>query len=167
MPKNEIQRRLRRAKDSERRAAKWMIEHDGPDPRYPPGSLLVTSTGRVGHVTGLQFDILSRTYAGENKHTKVPAGLWKFWKQIVSVAAKQGKEPCIILEPAMPETRVDGTPIPVMHMISERRHGELLRAERALIAIQEATVQPTDCVCSQCNPHTDGKYRLGLHWSAE
>lgn len=113
------------------------MEHDGPDPRYPPGSLLVTSTGRVGHITGLQFDILSKTYAGENKHIKVPANLWKFWKQIVNVAFKQGKEPCIVLEPAMDEKRIDGLPIPVMHMISEARHAELLRCERELIRLQE------------------------------
>ena len=138
--KNDIQRRLRRAKDSERRTAKWMQEHDGPDPRYMPGGLLVTSTGRVGHITGLQFDCLSRTYATENKHMKVPANLWKFWKQIVAVSAKQGKTPCLVLEPAMPETRVDGTPIPVMHMISDSRHAELLRCERALIELQEAGV---------------------------
>lgn len=133
---NDIQRRLRRAKDSERRAAKWFMEHDGPDPRFPPGSLLVTSTGRVGHVTGLQFDILSKTYAAENKHIRVPANLWKFWKQIVNVAFKQGKEPCLVLEPAMPEKRIDGLPIPVMHMISEQRHAELLRCEKALVELQ-------------------------------
>lgn len=135
--RNEIQRRLRRAKDSERRTAKWMQEHDGPDPRFRPGSMLVTSTGRVGHVTNLQFDALSRTYATENKHIKVPAGLWKFWKQIVNVAFKNGKEPCLVLDPAMGEKRTDGIPIPAMHMISASRHAELLRCERELIRLQE------------------------------
>lgn len=135
-PRNDIQRRIRRAKDSERDTAKWMQLHDGPDPRYPPGSILVTKSGRVGHVSGLQFDALSRTYATENKHIKMPAILWGFWKQIVNVAFRNGKEPCLVIDPAMPEKRIDGVPIPTLHIISESRHAELLRCERALIELQ-------------------------------
>lgn len=134
---NEVQKRLRRAKDSERRTAKWMQEHDGPDPDHKPGeSMLVTSTGRVGHLTHLQFDALSRTYATENKNVKVPMNFWRWWVQVVNVAHKYGKTPCLVIDPAVDQKRTDGTPIPGMHVISPERHAELLKAERELLRLQ-------------------------------
>lgn len=119
-----IKRRLNRAKASERRGAKWLLKHDGPDPRFRPGGGIVTTTGRVGHVTGLQFDMLSRTYAGENKQMKVWAGLWGFWLKIVEKAKEQGKEPLLRIEPTN-----DGH-APTLHIITEDRHAELLGYEK-------------------------------------
>ena len=130
---NEIQRRLRRAKDSERRFAKWLVEHDGPHPRYIPGGGIASSTGRVGHVTGLQFDCVSMTYAGENKQQKVWAGLWGFWKQVVDVARREHLEPVLRIEP----TNEDKAGYPNLHIITEERHAQLLAYERQVRSMNE------------------------------
>ena len=87
----------------------------------------------MGHITGLQFDVISKTYAAENKQVKVPARLWKWWKQILDVAATQNKEALLRIEP----TNIDlGVPlklrkkVPSIHMLTEARHAELLEAEK-------------------------------------
>lgn len=134
MERNAIQRRLRRAKDSERRMGKWFLEHDGPDPHLKPGGGVVTTTGRVGHITGLQFDILSRHYAGENKNEKVPATWWQYWLKVVAKAIEMGKTPVLRVEPTNDLTQtVLGRKVPNLHMISEERHAELLGYERAAL----------------------------------
>jgi hypothetical protein len=73
-------------------------------------------------ITGLQFDCLSLSYAGENKQQKVWAGLWGFWKKIVSKAAEQRKEPVLRIEP----TNADAARVPILHIITEDHHAELL-----------------------------------------
>lgn len=122
----EAQRQLRRSKESERRLGRWLLEHDGPDPQFLPGGGIVTSTGRIGHINELQVDVLSKTYAAENKQMKVPASTWRFWVKIVGRAREMGKEPLLRFEPTNEEHRN----IPILHVISEERHAELLRAER-------------------------------------
>lgn len=86
----------------------------------------MSTTGRVGNITGLQFDCLSLSYAGENKQIKVWAGLWGFWKKIVEKALDQRKEPCLRIEP----TNADAKGVPILHIITEDRHAELLDIER-------------------------------------
>ena len=120
---------------------RWFIEHDGPDSRFPPGGGLVSTTGRVGHVTGLQFDILSRHYAGENKHEKVPATWWKYWLKVVSKAIEQGKAPVLRVEPTNDDAATAlGRRVPNLHIITEERHAELLGYERAAIEGTDAPV---------------------------
>lgn len=132
--RDSARRLLRRSKESERKMGRWLLKHDGPDPRFRPGGGLVTTTGRVGHITGLQFDTLSKTYAGENKNIKVWAGLWGFWKQIVDKAREQGKEPVLRIEPS----NEDKSGYPVLHIITEERHAALLDLERASQETAEA-----------------------------
>jgi hypothetical protein len=116
---------------------KWLLAYDGPDPRMRPGMGTVSSTGRVGHITALRFDTLSRTYAGESKQVIVPAKLWKWWILINEVSFQNGKKPLIRIEPtnASP-THVNGKLIPYLHIITEERHRELLEAERRLLDIE-------------------------------
>ncbi len=128
--RSEAQRRLRRSKDSERRLAKWLQSHDGPDPVMKPGNGIVSDTGRVGHVTALQFDAISLHYAAENKQERVPATWWKFWNKIVEKANEWGKEPLLRIEPS----NEDRAGVPIIHMITEQRHEELLRYEAAFYA---------------------------------
>jgi hypothetical protein len=131
--RNDIQRRLRRAKDSERRFGKWLLLHNGPDPRYQLGGGVVTTTGRVGHITGLQFDILSLDYTGENKNEKVPATWWNYWTKVFAKSIEEGKHPCIRIEPTNDAARtVLGRKVPNLHLISEERHAELLDIERSV-----------------------------------
>lgn len=119
---------LRRAKRSERDFAKWLIAHDGPDPRYKH---MTTSTGRIGHINQIRADCLSMTYLGENKNEKVPKRLAEWWQLICEKAIEWGKEPVLRWEPPNgADYKVAGKPLPEMHIISAARHAELLRKER-------------------------------------
>ena len=127
----ETQRRLARSKESERKLGRFLLEHDGPDPRWRPGGGLSSSTGRVGHITELQLDVISLHYGAENKQMIVPGILWGFWKKVVQRANEQGKTPLLRWEPTNEDKYVEGVKIPPMHIISEARHAELLGYERA------------------------------------
>lgn len=125
---NEIQRRIRKSKESERTLGKWLLKHDGDDPRW---SGISSSTGRVGFITNLQFDVVSKTYAAENKNVKMPATYLKWWLQILDVARTQGKEALLRIEPTN-DVKILGIPKKVssLHIITEERHAELLRKEK-------------------------------------
>jgi hypothetical protein len=127
MTLSDAQRRIKKSKQSERDLGHWLLEHDGPDTRLRG---LTTSTGRVGHLTHLQFDVMSNRYAAENKQVKVPAKLWGWWKQIVTIATAQGKDALLRIEPT--NTRVDGTKDrgPDLHILTAERHAELLAKEK-------------------------------------
>jgi hypothetical protein len=118
--RNENQRRLQRSKQSERDFGKFLLEHDGSDPFW---SQVASSTGRVGQITDLQFDVVSRTYAGENKLVKVPKKLLGWWAQIVDVAAKHNKEPLLRIVPSNEGEYEE------MHIITKSRHQHLLELE--------------------------------------
>lgn len=120
MGRSEAQRRLDRSKQSERDLGHWLLEHNGPCPDY---SKIASSTGRVGHITELQFDVVSLNYAAENKHVKVPKKLLGWWDQIVRIAQKHGKQPLLRLDPSN-----DGKH-PELHIITKERHEYLLDME--------------------------------------
>lgn len=124
---------LRRSKESEREGGKWFIEHDGPDPRFPPGNGIVTKTGRVGHVNSLQYDIHSARYAVENKHVRLNATWLGWWVKIVSRAMEHGKHPCLRIDPSnkpgMFVYNGHRYKLPVMHIITAERHAQLLAYE--------------------------------------
>lgn len=70
-------RRLRRrAKDSERGIAKRMSYVDGPDPAF---ANIASSTGRIGHITGIRVDAISKNYVTENKNRKIPSWMAAAW----------------------------------------------------------------------------------------
>jgi hypothetical protein len=129
MPLNSIQKIQRRAKQAERDVGHWMLEHDGPDPIW---SRVASSTGRTGHITQLQMDVVSLHYATEVKNIKMSAKLLGFWQQIQDIAAKQGKDACLVIQPSNPLPRREGMPkrFNTWHVITEERHAELLEAER-------------------------------------
>lgn len=118
---------LRYSKDSEREGGRWLLEHDGPDdrPGFAPGGGLVTHTGRVGHIHELQYDLASRTYAAENKNVLLNATWVKWWLQVIAKARDAGKEPLLRIDPS---NKPKGS-VPDMHIITEARHAQLLRAE--------------------------------------
>jgi hypothetical protein len=155
---SDAKRRLRRSKDDERRGAKWLMEHDGPDPKFKPGGGIVSSTGRVGHVTALQFDALSLHYAMENKNEKMgsllwtqwntvvrdgiqivsevlPAELGRYWLKVNQRAEEWGKAPMIRINPTNDAISFpNGKRVPPLHIITEDRHAELLSYERLFLA---------------------------------
>jgi hypothetical protein len=137
MPISEQKRRLRKSKQAERDSGRWLLDNDGPDPIWQNVS---SSTGRVGHITQLQFDVVSRNYAGEVKNIIVPARLFGFWLKIVSIASSHGKNPVLIIVPNNEHKQV-GVPkkAPSLHIITEERHAELLRKERLADGISSAS----------------------------
>lgn len=129
------QRRLKRSKASERALGRHLIENDGPDPRLAPGGGIVSSTGRVGHISALQYDVVSRTYAAENKQVVMPAILFRWWLQICQVARSNGKEPLLRWEPSNTDAPRGVEP---MVIITQSRHADLLAYEGLFTEKQEA-----------------------------
>lgn len=135
MTLNDIQRRIKRSKQSERDLGHWLQKHDGVDPRWVG---IASSALRVGHITGLQFDCVSMTYVAENKQVKLPATLLKWWIQINQIAVAQGKEALLRIEPTN-DVKSYGVPKKVasLHILTEDRHAELLRKEREYDSVAE------------------------------
>ncbi len=125
-PLNDIQRRIKRSKQSERDGGHWLQQHDGDDPAWKH---VASSTGRVGHITGLQFDMVSLHYTTENKQIKLPARFLQFWLQIVDISVTHGKDALLRIEPTNELVGLRKR-APIMHIITEDRHAELLRKER-------------------------------------
>lgn len=128
MTLSDAQRRLRRSKEVERDVGRWLLQHDGPDPLMVG---IASSTGRVGHITGMQIDVLSKTYATEVKNIKMPIKFLAFWDKIVARAVERGKEPLLVVEPSNLQVGMRKH-VPRLHIISEDRHEELLRKEKEI-----------------------------------
>jgi hypothetical protein len=144
MPRSDAQRLIAKSKQSERDLGKWMLEHDGPDPAMRG---IASSTGRVGHITQMQFDVISRTYASENKNVRLSKTFLQWWLQILDVAADRGKVPLLSIEPSnvVPSSLNGGRArkIPRMHIITEDRHAELLRAEQRVAELEALASETT------------------------
>lgn len=128
-------RLLRKSKESERDLGKWLLEHDGPD----DGVLgkMASSAGRVGHLKTLQFDTVSRSYAGENKRVRLNKTQMTWWLQILSIAAKYGKHALLSIEPSN-EVKPK---VPRMHVITAERHAELLAYEKVCATCAECSTR--------------------------
>jgi len=123
----------RRAKDSERGIARRMLEADGPDQNF---SKIASSTGRIGHITGIRVDAVSRNYFTENKNRKLPTWLVDAWLLINQRARDFDKHALLHVEPPnMPRDYVLNTvkyKLDNMAIITQPRHEQLILAERAL-----------------------------------
>lgn len=118
---SEAQRRLRKSKESERELGRFLLVYNGQDPLWVN---IASSTGRVGQITDLQFDVVSNDYASENKNVRVGKNLLAWWDQICMIAAKHGKYPMLRLDPTNEGKHAE------MHIISAERHARLLEIER-------------------------------------
>jgi len=117
----------RRWKNVEREFARWLTEHDGKDARL---SGLTTSTGRIGDLTHLQADVLSRSFLGEVKNEKAPAKIARYWQKIADRAIDWGKDPILYLKFSdAAKYPVVGKPLPAMCVITQDRLQELLDKE--------------------------------------
>ena len=127
----------RRAKNSERSIARRMQEIDGADPIYKN---VTSSTGRVGHITGMQIDAISKNYVIENKNRTMPMWLNKAWIQILQRAIDFNKHPLLHIEPSniIKEFPINGVKRRTdnMAIITQDRHEDLIRAERLFLEIQ-------------------------------
>ena len=124
---------IRRAKDSERNIARRMIEVDGPDPFYRN---VTSSTGRVGHITGMQIDAISLNYVTENKNRSMPLWINKAWIQILQKASDLGKHALLHMEPSNIAKVYPSNGIKKktdnMAIITQTRHEDLILSEKAL-----------------------------------
>jgi hypothetical protein len=133
------QRRLRRrAKDSERGIAKRMVAADGPDPSF---SKIASSTGRIGHISGLRIDAVSRTYVTENKNRKMPTWLITAWVLLNQRGEDFQKNILLHVDPPnMPhEYQSQGLKkkLDTMAIIKQSRHEELIKKEKALGELEQ------------------------------
>lgn len=134
------QKRLRmRAKRSERAIAKRMTLIDGKDPAFEK---IASSTGRIGHITGIRADAVSAHYIIENKNRKLPAWLINAWVLINQKGYDFRKEVLLHIEPPnMPkEIPVNGVKerLENLSIITQSRHEDLIQKEKALEAVEEA-----------------------------
>lgn len=122
----------RRAKDSERNIARNMLAADGPDPNF---AKIASTTGRIGHITGIRVDAVSKNYFTENKNRKVPSWMTAAWLLINQRARDFDKHALLHLEP--PNMARDYMlnsvkyKLDTMAVITQPRHEELIRTERA------------------------------------
>ena len=146
---NEARRLRRRAKDSERGIAKRMVAVDGPDPAFRN---IATSTGRIGHISGIRVDAVSQNYVTENKNRKVPTWMIDAWVLINQRAEDFGKNALLHVEPPnMPrDIVINGRTIKLdtMAILSQTRHEDLIRTEKAFkiaeIILYGMMKNPTD-----------------------
>ena len=135
---------IRRSKQSERDIGKRMLDADGPDPMF---SKIASSTGRVGHITSLRFDTVSRTYATENKNRKLPVWLINAWILINQRASDFHKNALLHIEPPnAPKTiPLNGQQVKLgnMAIITQEHHEELIHHEQALAVVIEILQEET------------------------
>ena len=136
-----------RAKRSERSVAKSMLAADGPAPEFRG---IATSTGRVGHITNLQFDAVSRSHVTENKNRMMPSWLIKAWIQINQRALDFRKEALLHIDPPnMPKTFIlngKREPLSTMAIITEKHMEHLVSRDRMLSQIEEAGLESMDAI---------------------
>lgn len=122
----------RRAKDSERNVARRMLEADGPDPNF---AKIASSTGRIGHITGIRVDAVSKNYFTENKNRKVPSWMTAAWLLINQRARDFDKHALLHVEPPnmVKDYLLNGVKykLDTMAIVTQPRHEELIRTERA------------------------------------
>lgn len=133
----------RRAKNSERNISRRMLEVDGPDPVYRN---VTSSTGRVGHITGMQIDAISKNYVIENKNRTMPAWINTAWIQILQRGIDFGKHALLHMEPSniAKEFPINGVKHKTdnMAIITQTRHESLIISEKYLFAIREIIESP-------------------------
>jgi hypothetical protein len=130
---DEQHRLARRAKNSEREIARRMLKADGPDPAF---ANIISSTGRVGHITGMRIDAVSKTYVTENKNRKMPSWLIDAWILINQRAVSFNKNLLLHVDPPnMPREfpcELGTKKLSTMAIITQERHEELIRKEQEL-----------------------------------
>lgn len=138
---------IRRSKKSERTIARSMQDVDGPDPNF---RRIASSTGRVGHITSLQFDAVSRSYVTENKNRSLPGWLIKAWVQINQLAVNYHKDVLLHIEPPnMPKTFLvngENHKLSTLAVITQAHHEDLIKRSRLMASIEQAFMESTSTV---------------------
>lgn len=122
---------LRRSKNSERTVGKRFVALDGPDPAFQH---IATSTGRIGHITNIRADTVSRFHLVENKNRTLPLWMINAWILILQRADDFDKIPVFHLDPPnlpkeYPHNGVKKK-VDTMAVIPQNRYEELVKMER-------------------------------------
>lgn len=124
---------MRRSKNSERESARHMVSVDGIDPMY---AKIASSTGRVGFITGMRIDGVSKNYVIENKNRVLPKWLIDAWILILQRSEDFQKYALLHLDPpnAPREYQINGVKrkTSTMYIITEARHDDLITKEKEL-----------------------------------
>ena len=127
----------RRAKDAERAIAKRMTAVDGPDPKFRN---IASSTGRIGHITGMQVDAVSLTYVIEEKNRKIPTWMSLAWLKINQKGILFGKNILFHLTPPnnARDFIVEGQrhKLDTMAVITQTRHEDLIKTEKVVVELE-------------------------------
>lgn len=127
----------RRAKNSERNIARRMTDIDGADPAFKH---IASSTGRIGMITGIRVDAVSKNYVTEAKNRVLPKWLIDAWLLINQRSIDFSKNALLHLEPpnAPRDFVLNGMKykLGTMAIITQDRHEDLIRAERLFLEIQ-------------------------------
>lgn len=128
---------MRRSKGSERDISKRMVAADGPDPAFKN---IASSTGRVGFITNMRIDAVSKNYVIENKNRVLPKWQVDAWVLINQRAIDFDKHALLHLDPPnVPRTMpINGQQkkLDSMAVITQTRHEELIQKERELEELQ-------------------------------
>jgi hypothetical protein len=114
-----------------------MVAADGPDPAF---SKIASSTGRIGHISGIRVDAVSRTYVTENKNRKMPTWLIQAWLLINQKGDEFQKNILLHVDPPnMPrdyQSQGLKKKLDTMAIICQSRHEELIIKEKALAELE-------------------------------
>lgn len=128
----------RRWKGSERGLGTDMQNADGEDPKYRG---VASSTGRVGFITGMRFDTVSRTYVNEDKNRPLPKWLIDAWILIIQISIDKQKNAHLRLNPpnVPSHIKVNGEKFktPSMSVITYDHHLELVSQVRVLSDLEK------------------------------
>lgn len=143
----------RRSKKSERDIARRMVQVDGPDPAFEH---IASSTGRIGHITNIRVDAISKNYVTENKNRLLPKWLMDAWLLINQRAVDFNRNCLLHLDPPnMPKDFVingERKKLSTLAVITQDRHEELIRAESvrdAVLSVLFGPLERTDAEAMQ------------------
>lgn len=126
----------RRSRKSEQDIARRMTQIDGPDPAFQH---IASSIGRIGHITNIRVDAISKHYVTENKNRLLPKWLIDAWLLINQRAVDFDKNCLLHLDPPnMPrDFPINGErkKLSTMAVITQARHEELIKSELRLSLI--------------------------------
>jgi hypothetical protein len=127
----------RRSKRSERSIARRMQDVDGEAPEF---ARIASSTGRVGHITNLRIDAVSKNYVTENKNRVLPTWLIKAWILINQRSIDFNKHALLHIDPPnMPKTiPLNGKheKLDTIALLGQTWHEELLIRDQKLRKIE-------------------------------
>jgi len=119
-------------KESERQLGDFILAHDDPHPSF---SSAVSSRGRVGHITGLGFDGITKKFVWENKkREKAPTWLIEPIVQVLEKASANGLDGILSLDiqQELKENKLSMKRLPRLFILTDQTLAMLLDLAREI-----------------------------------